>query len=121
MPERRNNHRHNLRWRAALLLGSDNTAYQGHTINVSTRGCTLFVDYNIAPQGKVRLHLQVLPKRFGAALETLTFEARIMHTSYSGQYQGFLLGIEYLPSSTAGINRLAAHLGPDKPGRKAAA
>ena len=121
MQERRNHHRHHLRWRAALQLVSDKAAYQGQTINISTLGCTLLVDYNIAPQGKVRLHLQVLPRRFGAQLETLTLDARIMHTSYSGQYQGFLLGIAFLPSSAAGINRLSTHLGSGKPAQKAAA
>lgn len=116
--DHRHNRRHPVRWRAAIELDGGSVAYQGSTVNVSVTGCMVLCDHNIRPDPEVRVYMQMPPVRPGAKASVLSLTAHITHTSYSGRYQGFLVGLTFDQAAAAEIRRLRDHFGEQLPKRR---
>ncbi|MFZ6871600.1 PilZ domain-containing protein [Undibacterium sp. Di27W] len=92
----RSHNRYLVKWEIALIHeGRDQkNSYYGRVNDISENGLSMFCDYNVFFDGRVKLVMSLPPLHIGAAVQKIEVESRMVYTILS-QY-AFRLGLEFL-------------------------
>ncbi|MES1982243.1 MAG: PilZ domain-containing protein [Pseudomonadota bacterium] len=95
--ELRQNYRHPLHWRVALVYDNQgkNDIYHGRTNNLSVSGASIYLDHNIF-MTEVVLLLAVPPRQIGARETIIEIQCRMVYTVLDGDDSRFRIGIHFV-------------------------
>ncbi|PXX45012.1 PilZ domain-containing protein [Undibacterium pigrum] len=92
----RSHTRYLVKWEIALIhQGLDQqNSYYGRVNDISENGLSMFCDYNVFFNGRVKLIMSLPPLHIGAPVQKIEVESRMVYTILS-QY-AFRIGLEFL-------------------------
>ncbi|MFZ6741814.1 PilZ domain-containing protein [Undibacterium sp. JH2W] len=92
----RSHNRYLVKWEIALIHeGRDQkNSYYGRINDISENGLSMFCDYNVFFDGRVKLVMSLPPLHIGAVAQKIEVESRMVYTILS-QY-AFRIGLEFL-------------------------
>jgi len=92
----RSHNRYLVKWKIALIheFGGKKLSYYGKINDISENGLSMFCDYNVFFNGKVKLVMTLPPLNTGMQAQKIEVESRMVYTILS-QFS-FRIGLEFL-------------------------
>ncbi len=112
MEENRNSPRYLVHWRSAVTTedGDGPVTVQCKTNDVSSSGVSVICERSIPVSQVVTVHLLIHPGDQNHQQQVVEAHGIIRNNSYSGQEEGFRLGIQFLKFAGDGMKLLLKHL-----------